>query len=345
MHKYYNYIFLTRRFLIILTVLSVFFSCNRLQKAILDDVTNKEDIQIVRLDIPESEFIISGSDLSAQEMTISQPQGFKNLCEDVLSIGPITAPNINEAFRNYFTQNPARMQSVRDVESKFKDLNELSHNIGIVFHRLQKEVPGVNIPTFYTQISGFNQSIVVGDSIIGISHDKYLGADYEPYKNIFYQSQIEQMEPSHIAADCLTFWLASEFPSTHSGKSRLLDMMIHFGKINWTVYKITEGKPKDQAYTFIANHHKYDLIWENLSKKLFTHKYMTYSNEHTIHDVMFGQLGRHYTPGKEISASGIAAGVKIVDDYMKRHPSYTVKQLLTTTDYQEILAGAGYTIR
>lgn len=334
-----------RHAFLILAVLCTFFSCNKIQKASLEDVTSKEDVRIVRLDIPESEFIISGSDLSAQEMTMLLPQGVKNLYEDVLNIGSVAAPNVAESFRDYFTQDPVRMQLVKDVEHRFKDLSSLTQDLGTTFRRLQEEVPGINVPTFYTQISGFNQSIVVDDSIIGISLDKYMGADYKPYHKIFYQQQIEQMEPSHIAADCLTFWIASEFPLPSSGKNRLLDMMIHFGKINWAVYKITEGKPKDNAYVFIDNHHKYDLIWDKLSKTLFTRKYLISGDEHTVRDIMFGQPGQQHAPESGISASGIAAGVKIVDDYMKRHPSRTLKQLLTCTDYQKIFAEAGYSIR
>jgi hypothetical protein len=336
---------LKRRCVIILAVLCTFFSCNKIQKASLDDVTSKEEVNIVRLDIPESEFIISGSDMSAQEMAMLLPQGVKNLYEDVLNIGSVSEPDVADAFRNYFIQDSARMHLVRDVEARFKDLSGLSKELGTLFGRLQKEVPEVDIPTFYTQISGFNQSIVVGDSIVGISLDKYMGADYAPYRKIFYRQQIAQMEPSRIAADCLTFWLTSEFPPPPPGKSSLLDQMIHYGKLNWAVYRLTEGQPDDYTYSLINNKEDNGHVWKKISKALLTPRYLTTTNERTVRTIMFGPPAHHQAFGSSLRATGIVAGVKIVDEYMKRHPSCTLKQLLTDTSSRKIFEGAGYSIR
>lgn len=47
---------------------------------------------------------------------------------------------------------------------------------------MKKEVPALFVPHFYAQIAALNQSVVVGDSILGFSIDKYMGADY-PYIN------------------------------------------------------------------------------------------------------------------------------------------------------------------
>lgn len=50
------------------------------------------------------------------------------------------------------------------------------------FKQLKKEVPSLPVPHFYAQLSALNQSVVVGDSIVGFSIDKYMGADYPLYK-------------------------------------------------------------------------------------------------------------------------------------------------------------------
>ena len=43
------------------------------------------------------------------------------------------------------------------------------------------------IPMIYTQISAFNESIVLSDSVLGISLDKYMGEDYPLYKRFFFK--------------------------------------------------------------------------------------------------------------------------------------------------------------
>ena len=41
-------------------------------------------------------------------------------------------------------------------------------------------------PEIFTCITGFNNSIITGDSVLGISLDRYLGADCEYYPGLEY---------------------------------------------------------------------------------------------------------------------------------------------------------------
>jgi hypothetical protein len=50
-------------------------------------------------------------------------------------------------------------------------------------------LPGIVVPRIYTQIGSLDQSIVVDDSILGISLDKYLGADHPVYLRYGYTEQ------------------------------------------------------------------------------------------------------------------------------------------------------------
>lgn len=77
---------------------------------------------------------------------------------------------------------------------------------------MKKEVPALFVPHFYAQIAALNQSVVVGDSILGFSIDKYMGADYPLYKRFYYDYQCRSMEPDRIVPDCFTFYLLSQYP-------------------------------------------------------------------------------------------------------------------------------------
>lgn len=39
----------------------------------------------------------------------------------------------------------------------------------------EKEVPDTKVPFIYSQVSAFNESIILVDSLLGISLDKYMG--------------------------------------------------------------------------------------------------------------------------------------------------------------------------
>lgn len=97
------------------------------------------------------------------------------------------------------------------------------------------------IPMIYTQISAFNESIVLSDSVLGISLDKYMGEDYPLYKRFYYNYQRRTMRPDRIVPDCLVFYLMSQYPFPMDYSRTLLDVMMHYGKsimwynICWTI--------------------------------------------------------------------------------------------------------------
>lgn len=334
-----------RHFYIVLLLVSSLFSCNKIQEAGLKEAANHGDAEIVRLDLPESEYITSGSNLSAQDMAMCCPEGVKILYEDVLKIGSVNDEDINEKFRHYFLSDTARMQLAKDVTNKFGSLKKLSEHLGKAFENLKREVPSLRIPVFYTQISGFNQSIVVSDSLLGISLDKYMGKDYAPYKKLFYREQIEQMEPSRIPSDCVHFWLESEFPLSPAGKDRLLDLMIYFGKINWVTCKVTKEKFEEELFTFVDGHDKGHSRWPEVAAQLFNSKTLNSSDSVLIKKIMFGKPGKHRQDADGLQAVGLPAGFKVVDSFMQRHPDYDIADLMAETDCLKILSGAGIKIK
>ena len=81
-------------------------------------------------------------------------------------------------------------------------------------------------------VSGFNQNVLVGDSLLSLSIDKYMGKDYPLYQDFFYDSQKLKMQRGLVVPDYLAGWLMSEYP--FAGKENvLLDRMIYEGKIKY----------------------------------------------------------------------------------------------------------------
>jgi hypothetical protein len=59
------------------------------------------------------------------------------------------------------------------------------------------------MPHIYTQVSCLNQSIVVSDTLIGISLDKYLGEDFPLYAEYYTAEQRAQMTRDAIVRDAV----------------------------------------------------------------------------------------------------------------------------------------------
>ena len=81
---------------------------------------------------------------------------------------------------------------IQDAEEKFKDMGWIEKKLTKGFKQLKKEVPSLPVPHFYAQLSALNQSVVVGDSIVGFSIDKYMGADYPLYKTFLLRLPMPQ---------------------------------------------------------------------------------------------------------------------------------------------------------
>lgn len=62
-----------------------------------------------------------------------------------------------------------------DVEAKYPNLDEVEKGLSKGFRKLKKEVPDTKVPFIYSQVSAFNESIILVDSLLGISLDKYMG--------------------------------------------------------------------------------------------------------------------------------------------------------------------------
>ena len=207
------------------------------------------DVRVARYDRLQYEYVTMNSFSALQKMNTDYPQVTKLLIEDVLAIGEVDDMKINDRMLEYYSDSTL-LTLMHDAEEKFKDLGWVEEKLTKGFKRLKKEVPTLFVPHFYAQIAALNQSVVVGDSILGFSIDKYMGADYPLYKRFYYDYQCRSMEPDRIVPDCFTFYLLSQYPLPWQPGRTLLDMIMHRGKINWIVAHILgyESFEKEMGY-------------------------------------------------------------------------------------------------
>lgn len=300
------------------------------------------NIKVARYDRLQFEYVMMNSISALQKMNTEYPQVTKLLIEDVLAIGEVDDNMINDRMLEYYSDTTLLIL-MRDAEEKFKDLDWVEEKLTKGFKRLKKEVPALPVPHFYAQIAALNQSVVVGDSILGFSIDKYMGADYPLYKRFYYDYQCRSMEPERIVPDCFTFYLLSEYPLPWQPGRTLLDMIMHRGKINWVVANILgyESFEKEMGYD------EKEAGWCKKNKVALWRTML--DNGHL--DATDPLIVRTYIRkdpfisimGERTPASiGVWMGIQIIDEYMKKHPEVTINELLNKTDYRQILAEADF---
>ena len=132
-----------------------------------DETSNDSIVTIERYDRIESLYLTTGDYSALLQMNKSFP----------LQLGQVNDPEINVKFLRFFSDSTLQ-QMINDVQEQFTNLDDLNNELTEAFRNLKEEVPSVEMPQVYAQIGSFDQSIIVGNKTLGISLDKYLGADY-----------------------------------------------------------------------------------------------------------------------------------------------------------------------
>ena len=222
---------------ILVLAMLICFSCDwQLKPA--GDASADAEVVIERYDRIENLYLTTGDYSALQQMNTDYPMQTRMLIEDMLRIGKVNDPEINTKFLHFFQDSTLQML-LADVQEEFADISDLNSELSKAFSRLREDFPKVEIPQVYTQVGSFDQSVVVGNGTLGISLDKYLGADYPFYQSHYTPGQRQMMVRSMIVPDCLAFYLLSLYPIPSDYQYSPLDRDRHMGKIQWVVNRLT----------------------------------------------------------------------------------------------------------
>ena len=120
--------------------------------------------------------------------------------------------------------------------------------------------PGRVVPAVFTCITGFNNSIITGDSLLGIGLDRYLGADCEYYPRLnIYKYIADRMTPEYIVPDCMYGWGTSEwdFSALKYPADNVLAEIIHDGKLKYFEKCMLPETPDEIIFGFTPDQMKF----------------------------------------------------------------------------------------
>lgn len=248
-------------------------------------------------------------------------------------------PELLTGFVTDYTMNKV----YQETKQVFPDLGPIEKEIEDGFKRYKYYFPEKLIPAVYSYIGGFNQSIVVADSIIGIGLDKYLGVDCEFYNRLQTPNYLKRnMRPELIPVDVIKSWAITEFVYNDS-LDNLVNNMIYHGKIQYLLDAIYPNKPDTLKFGFTGEQMRWCIANENQmwnylieEKLLFSTDYMLI-NKH-INPAPFTSGYPNESPGR----ASVWLGWKIVQKYMQRNNDLTVHDLMFNNNYQEILSSSRY---
>ena len=244
----------------------------------------------------------------------------------------------------HFYSQPSLLALYKDAVRYFSDdsarISGIVKELSAGFHEFKKLFPSMQTPSVYMHVSGLQQNMIVADSLLSCSIDKYLGFDYPLYADFIYDYERKNMVPERMAKDCLNAWLKSEYP--YQGNDNvLLERMVYEGKIIYVVSQLGRENTYSHIMSLTSEEYKWlrdyeSALWNTIieRKHLYTPdlattlKYFQPAPAAFISDKAPGQLGCYI-------------GFKIVERYMKQTKS-TCAELMQNNDAQDILKKAKY---
>jgi hypothetical protein len=311
---------------------------------------NKFDVQLkehVKINVIRLDSVLFGTspDVIMRNITdyyVQYPTIFDAYMRRIVRLGGVESRNFYD-YLHLFLRNPEIRESYDSVRAVFGDFRQQKEEIEKAFSYVRHHIPGFPVPEIYTVVSGFNESILMTDSALALSLDKFLGQ-----RSIFYERvslpryMRKRTDPKLLPVEVVRNWVYSEFENRDSIKN-LSSEMIYHGKI---MYLMDAAFPKyadNMKISFAPS----DIIWAKKSEKhmwaFIIDKKLLFNTDPReirkyVDDAPFVSTFGEDSPGR----IGAWIGWQIVRSYMKRNPSVSVEQLMRMHDHHQILIESGY---
>ncbi len=323
-------------------ILLTLFSCNR--NPLKVDISNiKNSIEIVRFD--HELFAITQNDTLNEIVKLSNkyPDFFNLFTYRIIRIGGIGEEKFPDLLMKFITDTMI-VNVDKLVETKFSDFESIEKQLKKAFKYYQYHFPEKQLPTVYVYVSGFNQSVVTAENIIGISLDKYLGRDCKYYQLLSStpQYKVTNMYKDKLVSDVAYAWGSSEYGNGDKA-TNLMHNMILQGKLMYFVDALLPSTPDSVKIGYTAKQLNFCIDNEAQMWNYLIEKKMLFSTNRMdiIRYIKDGPSTSGF-PRQSPARAAIWIGWQIVRQYMTKHPEITLEELMQNNDYQQILNDSEY---
>ncbi|HKK43832.1 MAG TPA: hypothetical protein VJ963_15560 [Bacteroidales bacterium] len=330
--------------LLVLTVLiSVVISCKRNPYKINTSGINV-DIKIKRLE--KDLFSLNPDQIISSVPALKAKYGsFLQLFSYVINTGDINENSFGDLLVRFCTDK-LNNEVYNATMKVYPDVNSIQNDLDNAFRHYLYYFPMKAVPAVCTCITGFNNSIITGDSVLGISLDRYLGAGCEYYPRLqIYKYMSDRMTPSYIVPDCMYAWASTEWDFSSEGypADNVLAEMLHEGKLKYFEKCMMPEKPDTLIFGFSPA--QMDFCRNNegqMWQYLVEHKLLFSTDQFTIRkltgEAPFTTFFSNESPGK----ATVWIGFRIIESYMSKNRGVELSKLMTDADLQGILQKAKY---
>jgi hypothetical protein len=262
----------------------------------------------------------------------------------VINIGPSNSPLYTNRINDYLNDKDITYlyRSVDSVYNQSK-INSIQTELNEAFTIYTSVFPKKQLPKIAPLITGFNYAIIVGDSILGISLDMFLGKNFNYYSLLqFPEYKKNLMTKENLVPRTLFSWLKTEFEPKNP-PSDLLGEMIEAGKAIYLLNHLLPQLEDSLAFGYTTSQMDWCKnnefqIWATFVDKKLLFSSTNSENQKYISEAPFSPGFSKDSPGK----IGYFVGYRIVESYMENNLNVTLAQLMENHDSHLILNRSKY---
>lgn len=241
----------------------------------------------------------------------------------------------------HFLEDSIFIDVHKQVKTTFDQCKDLETQLSTAYSYLHHYFPELILPEVYFFVSGFNQELLVTDSLIGIGVDLYLGEDYELYHHITHEYLIPNMRKEMIATDLLKTLLYDEF--MFQADANLLNSMLYEGKILYLLSVILPKSKDEMLIGYSSDELKWSKHYEKAIWSSIIEQKHLYSTDYSLIN-QYVNVAPFTSPITSDSPGrlGMWVGWQIIQQYMLNNKDIDLPTLMTNENYQQILEKSGY---
>lgn len=317
------------------------FSCNSGEKT--PDVSNVDvDFDVIEFYDELNNIDSTHLESSLQALVSKYPIFMEAYSYKIVKIGDPQGDDYADRMLGFINYD-ANKDIIDSSRLVFPNFDEFTASLTSAFKFHKYYFPSQQIPDVYLMVSGFSQSIAVDEDWIGISVEKYLGADCLFYEWLEIPKYLRAgMIKEKMAPDVLRAMALTNYPE-HNVNDDVVSSMIYQGKIKYFVKKMFPDLKEQLLFDYSDHQLKWAQkteadTWASIVewKHLFSDERMTVQ-KYTGDAPFSAYFGNESAP-----RIGEYLGYQIVRSYMKNNPDVTLKDLMENNDGRKILAASKY---
>lgn len=329
-----------KSFLLIACCIFLVTSCKKTRFQV-NTTENRIEVKIHRFDKDLLSIDTIQMDAGVDTLYKKYPEFLSMFTAEILDTAATDTPAIRNLFHKYLTDKTFTNVNKKALET-FNDVTDIEQELSDAFTYIHHYFPEIKLPEVYFYVSGFNRSIMMNNRFIGIGTDFYLGSDFPSYKELTYKYMVENMRRECLATDLVSAMLFRIF-RMNSSQYRLMDNMLFRGKVLYLMSVFMPAEKPEGIMGYSTDQLKWcktneKAIWAAIidQKHLFSTDVMLIKKY--VNDAPFTAPISQESPGR----LGTWVGLQIVDSYMRKNPSVTLRDLMNESNYQKILENSDY---